>query len=45
MAQDKELDTPFQEWVELYNAGEIDAIEFVSEMEFDGFDGDLIDYL
>jgi len=45
MAKAKELDTPFQEWVDLYNEGEITPEEFVSEMEFDGFDGDLIDYL
>lgn len=45
MADDKELDTPFQEWVDLYRNGEITPEEFVSEMEFDGFDGDLIEYL
>lgn len=42
---EKELDTPFADWVRLYNDGEITPAEFVSEMEFDGFDGDLIDFL
>jgi transcription elongation factor Elf1 len=36
---------PYNEWVDLYNEGKIDASEFVSEMETDGFDGDLTDFL
>lgn len=36
---------PFNEWVSQYQAGEISPEEFVSEMEFDGFDGDLIEFL
>ncbi len=36
---------PFAEWVSKYQAGEMTPQEFVSEMEFDGFDGDLIDFL
>jgi len=40
-----EAEFPFDQWIDLYNSGEIDAVEFVSEMEFDGFDGDLIDFL
>jgi hypothetical protein len=40
-----ELDTQFAEWVRLYNEGELTPAEFVSEMEFDGFDGDLTDLL
>jgi hypothetical protein len=46
MSADKEpLDEQFQQWIDLYNKGEITPAEFVSEMEFDGFDGDLTDYL
>lgn len=36
---------PASEWVRKYQAGEMTPEEFVSEMEFDGFDGDLIDFL
>lgn len=36
---------PFADWVSKYQAGEMTPQEFVSEMEFDGFDGDLIDFL
>jgi hypothetical protein len=42
---ESELDFPFQEWVDLYRKGELSPAEFVSEMEFDGFDGDLTDFL
>jgi hypothetical protein len=45
MADKNELDTPFADWVQLYNDGKLTPEEFVSEMEFDGFDGDLIDFL
>jgi hypothetical protein len=39
------LDFPFGDWVRMYHDGELTPEEFVSEMEFDGFDGDLIQYL
>lgn len=39
------LDFPFSDWVRMYHEGELSPEEFVSEMEFDGFDGDLIDFL
>lgn len=45
MADKEPLDEQFQQWVDLYQAGEIDVVEFVAEMEFDNFDGDLTDYL
>ena len=45
MADKEPLDPQFQEWVELYQSGEIDVYDFVSEMEFDNFDGDLTDFL
>lgn len=35
----------FQHWIDLYNEGSIDASELVSELEFDGFDGDIMDFL
>lgn len=44
-AKPDNLDAPFSEWVKMYQDGELSPEEFVSEMEFDGFDGDLIDFL
>jgi hypothetical protein len=41
----EKLDFPFGDWVRMYHDGELTPEEFVSEMEFDGFDGDLIQYL
>jgi hypothetical protein len=45
MADKEPLDEQFQQWVDLYNEGKLSPAEFVSEMEFDNFDGDLTDYL
>jgi len=43
--QGAKMDEQFQQWIDLYNEGAIDASQLVSELEFDGFDGDIIDFL
>lgn len=39
------MDEQFQQWFDLYHDGKIDAMQLVSELEFDGFDGDIVEYL
>ena len=40
-----ELEPNIQEWIDLYHEGKIDAWRLQSELEFDGFDGDIIEFL
>jgi hypothetical protein len=39
------MEEQFKQWFDLYHEGKIDGFQLMAELEFDGFDGDIIEFL